>query len=234
MYFGYCRLTFWTCIHVWSTHATKPSNATIRCVYEKSKTLLQEMPGVGDLIAMHGVQILLELGFLPPWLQTFATFNHAGKAYRRLAKQFGLDKTQSDAKKAMTTLKDVLIKQIGPFMSGVIIENLACKARQLETVQEKIVCDVHHRHALIVQRRNDGSGLVISTTEQGLVDLENGSLMSARPFGEDILLLSAICRCLGPVTALKPIKGLRDRPMPAEAQTYLRSSPIPYQIHKRF
>jgi hypothetical protein len=36
---------------------------------------------------MHGVQILSEMGLLPLWLQTFAAFNPAGKAYRRLAKQ---------------------------------------------------------------------------------------------------------------------------------------------------
>jgi hypothetical protein len=231
-YFGHCRLIFWTCIHVWSTHATKPPNLTIHSEYEKIKSLLQEIPGVGDLTAMHGVQILSEMGLLPPWLQTFATFNPAGKAYKRLSKRFGLGKTRKDAKKAMATLKDALMKQIGPFMSEVIIENLSCKAGQLETVQGKSVCDVHHRRAPVVQRCDDGIGLVLSTIEQGLVELENGCLMSAWPFGEDFLSMTAICRRLGTVTALKSIEALKDRPMPAEAQTCLRASPVPYQIHK--
>jgi hypothetical protein len=231
-YFGHCRLIFWTCIHVWSTYATKPPNKTIHCVYEKIKALLQEIPGVGDLTAMHGVQILSEMGLLPLWLQTFAAFNPAGKAYRRLAKKFGLGTTRNDAKKAMATLKDSLNKQIGPLMTEVIIENLSCKAGQLETASGKRVCDVHHRHAPVVQRCDDGMGLVLSTTEEGLVDLENGCLMSAWPFEEEILSMSAICHRLGTVTALKSMKGIRDRPMPAEAQTCLCSSPVPYQIQK--
>jgi hypothetical protein len=234
-YFGHCRLIFWMCIHVWSSHPTKPPNNHIHGVYEKIRALLkEEMPGVGDLTAMHGVQILSEMGLLPLWLQTFATFNHAGKSYARLAKKFGLGKTRTEARKAMATLKDALIKQFGPFMSEVIIENLACKAGQLETVQGKLVCDVHYRHAPVVQRGDDGTGLVIAMTEQGLVDLENGSLMSCWPFGEDVLSMSAICRRLGSVTALRSMKGLSSLPMPPEAQMCLCSSPVPYQIHKWF
>jgi hypothetical protein len=103
----------------------------------------------------------------------------------------------------MATLKDALNKQIGPFMTEVIIENLSCKAGQLEMVRGKSVCDVHHRHTLVVQRCDDGIGLVLLTTEQGLVDLENGRLMSVWPFEEEILSMSAICRRLGTVTALK-------------------------------
>ena len=80
------------------------------------------------------------MGMLPPWLQTFTTFNPAGKVYERLATKFGLGKTRIDARKVMATLKDALIKKIGPYMNEVVIENLACKAGQLNYVQGKIVC----------------------------------------------------------------------------------------------
>ena len=76
----------------------------------------------------------------------------------------------------MATLKDALIKKIGPFMKEVVIENLACKAGQLELVQGTIVCNVHHRQAPVVQRREDGTSLDFANTKTELVDLENGCL----------------------------------------------------------
>jgi hypothetical protein len=194
--------------------------------------LLQGIPGVGDLISMHGVQLLSEMGLLPPWLQTFCTFNPTGKVYERLATKFGLGKTRIESRKVMATLKDALVKKIGPYMNEVVIENLACKAGQLDTVQGKIVCDVHHRRAPVIQRREDGTGLDWANTETDLIDLENGCLMSHWPFGEDILSMSSICRRIGTRTTLKSMRALLDKSMPVEAQTCLTTSPVPYQILK--
>jgi hypothetical protein len=229
-YFGHCRLVFWTCIHVWATHSTRPSNTHIYGVYKKIKLLFQELPGVGDLISMHGVQMLAEMGLLPPWLQTFAAFNHSGKVYGWLVTQFGLGKTRCDAKKLMLTLKASLVVSIGPCVNEVIIENLGCKAFQLESPHGRCVYDVHHRRAPVVQRRDDGNGLVLLLMDSDCVDLENGCLMSRWPFGDDNLSMKEISKRLGSATAMKSIKGLLERPMPVEVQIRLKSSPVPYQI----
>jgi hypothetical protein len=203
-------------------------------VYDKINLLFQELPGVGALISMHGVQMLSEMGLLPPWLQTFASFNHSGKVYGWLVKRFGVGKTRVDARKLMSTLKSALGSEFGPFMNEVVIENLGCKAFQLESMKGRSVFDVHHRRAPLVQRREEGNGLFISLTETEAVDLENGSLMSRWPFGEDILSMPEICQRLGTATTMGLLKVLLQRPMPREAQGRLQTSPVPYQIPKWF
>jgi hypothetical protein len=80
---------------------------------------------------MHGVQMMSEMGLLPPWLQTYApAFNHAGRVYGQLVPQFGLGKNQTEARRAMKTLKAGLVEKVGHAINELIIENLACKAVQ--------------------------------------------------------------------------------------------------------
>ena len=229
-FFKHCRLVFWTCIHVWASNPTKPPNVTIHGVYVKIRALFQKIPGVGELIAMHSVQMMSEMGLLPAWLQTFAAFNHSGRVYGRLVTQFGLGKTRSDARKAMCTLKAGFVKKVGPGINEAIIENLACKTLQLDSNPGSQVCDVHHRRAPVVHRRDDGNGLAIAMSKSVVVNLDSGGLMSRWPFGDDILSMSEICQGLGTAATLASVETSIERKMPNEARRRLQASPVPYQI----
>jgi hypothetical protein len=158
-----CRLVFWTCIHVWATYPTKPANKDIHGICAKLSALFQKVSGVGELIAMHGVQMMSEMGLLPLWLQTYAALNHAGRVHRQLVSQFVLGKNRTEARKVMKTLKAGLVEKLGHTINEVIIENLACKkAVQRDTTRRgRPVYDVHHRRAPLVQCREDGDGISI-------------------------------------------------------------------------
>jgi hypothetical protein len=85
-FFGCCRFIFWTCLHVWAAYPSQPTNASVHGVYVKITSLVKTIPGAGRLIAMHHViQMLAEMGLLPPWLQTYAEFDHEGTVYKNMA-----------------------------------------------------------------------------------------------------------------------------------------------------
>jgi hypothetical protein len=169
---------------------------------------------------MHGVQMMSEMGLLPPWLQTYAAFNHAGRVYGQLVTQFGLGKNRTEARRAMKTLKAGLVEKLGHAINELIIENLACKAVQRDTTRRgRPVYDVHHRCAPLVQRREDGNGISISMSHTELIGLECGSLMSQWPYGDNVLSMGDICKQLGTQASIEAtsIEVLVYRTLPEEA-----------------
>jgi hypothetical protein len=84
-FFGRCRFIFWIRMHVSAAYPSQPTNASVHGVYVKICSLVETIPGIGPLTAMHVIQILAEMGLPPSWLQT-----HAPKTaiYRRSYKLY--------------------------------------------------------------------------------------------------------------------------------------------------
>jgi hypothetical protein len=197
VFYARSYLVFWTCMHVWVAHPTQPNNVNIDRVHSTISDMIQVIPGIGPLIGMHAVVMLEESGLLPSWLQTYATFAHSGRIYKKCVSRFGLGKTKVGAKRAIASLKFGLSLKIGITMVEVVVENLGCKAIQFETRPNSPVWDVHHLDAPIVRRNADGNGLMVWTVDGCDIDLEAGNLMNRWPFGSDNLSIPEIANRLG-------------------------------------
>jgi hypothetical protein len=128
-----------------------------------------------------------------------------------------------------------LVEKLGHAINELIIENLACKVVQQDTTRRgRPVCDVHHRRAPLVQRRDDGNGLSISMSATESLDLEGGSLMYRWPYGEDVLSMTDICKQLGIAASIEAtsIALSSHRLFPEEARRRLQVSAVPYEIPK--
>jgi hypothetical protein len=79
----------------------------------------------------------------------------------------------------MLSLKAGLCGRISTPINKVIIENLACKAVQLEMWANSPVHGIHHIDAPVLLRNEEGDGILLCTADGRDINLEEGSLMNS-------------------------------------------------------
>jgi hypothetical protein len=75
------------------------------------KTLI--MTRVGNLIALHMIEMMAEFGILPSWLQTYACFDHTGSVFKWYAPRFNFPCNQTQARRLMALLPTGMELQLG-------------------------------------------------------------------------------------------------------------------------
>jgi hypothetical protein len=222
---------FWTVLHVWSAYPTRPSNATVHKVYLSIRDLVKSLCyGFGNLIALHVIEMMAEFGFLPRWLQTYATFDPTGIVFQWYARRFQFPSTQAQARRLMAWLPTGLEAEIGtPFMES-LLENLACKNVQRDGGARESKRDIHYSSAPIFVRTQTGDGLAIVYHDGRQSTLEGDVIVYRWRFGASILTMAEIASELQLASVLPSLRVVRSMPLPDEARRRSRNSDLSFEI----
>lgn len=226
---------FWLVVHVWSAYPSRPANTIVAKAYTCIRDLLKSLfRGVGNLIAMHTIQMLAEIGLLPQWLQTYACFDHTGRVFKWYAAKFSVPATAVQARRMMASLPTGMERFLAVWVNESLLENLACKNFQREGGGAECRRDVHHHKAPIITRTTDGRGLRILLSTGDEIKLLHNCAIPSWSFGDERRSMLDIADYLELPKALPGLRSLRSSRLPDEARASPATSNVPFDLPRWF
>ena len=231
-FFQYTKVLFFLVLHVWKAHPSWPTTNNIHCVYSSIQDLVKSlMHRVGNLIAMHAMQMMAEFGLLPSWLQTYARVNHSGCVFQWCADRFSLPTTAAVAKRFMQSLCSGLEEEIGVTLPECMIKNLACKNFQRASNRAEVKRDVHCGGTPMVLHNANNKELTFLASGVKVV-LEGKCLVYQWNFGDDLLTMAEIVETMELPPALSGTWSLTSGALLAKIRAQPRESLVQYNIPK--